>query len=338
MKTLFIGLNWLGDVIISFPALHAAHQAGHQISILTRTNLAQVYSLFPAPARLYHLLTDLAWWQQLPLLKTIRSQHFDQIIVLPRSWRTAFLSFLCGGKERIGYPGDGRSIWLSRVPPLPDGWTSLHERDLYQHLISTMGSFPPEGKLPLPRPLVPDEVTRILEKFHIPLNVPYAVLAPGAAFGTGKRWPLDRFQELAGRIVQKYQWNIIATGSASEKILTRTISGSLGNKGFDLGGKTSLAELATILQNARFLVANDSGTMHLGSFLRTPLVVPIGPTDPVRTGPLSPGVRLVKASTDHPPCRRRECPRGDHQCMNSISVERIICALADLLQESHQPQ
>jgi len=103
----------------------------------------------------------------------------------------------------------------------------------------------------------------------------------------------------------------------------------------NLAGRTSLNELFALLSGARLLACNDSGTMHLGAALGTPLVVPVGPTDMVRTGPMSAHAAIVRGRPcpGGAPCRRRECRYGTRVCMESVSVEAVTAAADSLLEK-----
>ncbi len=319
MKVLVVGLNWMGDVIMSFPAIHQC-SAGKQtaVHILTRPHLADLYKLHGGIERIWEVDTKNKLWYNIEIFGKVRRERFDRILVFPRSFRSAFTAFLCGGKERIGFVGEFRNFLLNRSIPIPDNISGIHESGLYKKL--TAGAGFADTTLPFcPVGFPSEKVEGIRKRFGLPRNDPFAVFAPGAAFGEAKRWNTSGFAELAKALVKKTGFFAVTTGSVAESRLTAEVAGAATDRIYDLGGKTSIEDLAVLLSNARLVVANDSGTMHLAALFNTPLVVPVGPTDMTRTGPMSENHILVHGNSCIPPCRKRECARGDHRCMSSIT-------------------
>lgn len=325
-SVLVLGLNWLGDVVMSFPALQkAARAAGGSIDVLTRPHLADLYRIHPGVKKIWAVDTRQAFWKFLPMLRCIRQKQYSNILVLPKSFHLGFLAFLCGGKQRTGFAGEGRNFFLHRPVDLPRDFQQWHESKLHEFLVDAahVGDSDYQGS-PLGKIHLDDRRLGISMADRVPLSSGgYTVLAPGAAFGNAKRWPADRFAELGRRLHQTSKMQVIVTGSAAEVPLTARVAGAVGHTAIDLGGRTSLLELISLLSRARLVVANDSGTMHVASLLRRPLIVPVGSTDMKRTGPSSDQATLIQGDICDPPCRKPDCQRGDHRCMNSISVDRV---------------
>lgn len=338
MKTLFFGLNWIGDVVMSFPALAAAaRQDGEPVDVLTRPALAPVYSLSPAVGEIIGLDTKRPFWHLLPELIAVRKRRYDRIVILPRSFRSAFLAFLSGSARRRGFSGEGRGILLNDAVPLPTWAESIHESHLHLALAGTL--FP--ANKPMDEYAAFSERTSVdtgtaiaaLQKLGLNSMSDYIVIAPGAAFGEIKRWHAERFAALGRHLRDRHGLTIAVSGSPSESHLTRSIVRDIGVGAVDLAGRTSLQDLFGLLSGARLLASNDSGTMHLGAALGTPLVVPVGPTDMARTGPMSERVAIVRGlpCPGGAPCRRRECRFGTRLCMESVSVEAVTAAADSLL-------
>lgn len=339
MKTLFFGLNWIGDVVMSFPALAlAAKQSGEPVDVLTRPALAPLYSLSPAVGRVIALDTRNPFWKLFPELIEIRKRWYDRIVVLPRSFRSAFLAFLCGGRRRRGFTGEGRGIFLSEALPLPAWADTVHESHLHLALAAKTApdTRPPDGPAVLPELnfIATETAAATRMKFGLNDSLKYTVIAPGAAFGEIKRWPAERFTALGIHLRNRYGLTIAVSGSPAEASLTSGIAASIGAGAVDLAGRTSLSELFDIVSGSRLLACNDSGTMHLGAALNVPLLVPVGPTDMNRTGPMSGRASIVRGlpCPGGAPCRRRECRLGTRVCMESVSVEAVVAAADSLLQ------
>jgi len=332
MKVLIIGLNWVGDIIMSFPAIKkAAQSAGNRVDVVTRPHLSYLYSLNPSVDRIWEIDNRLPFWKTISNCLRVRKQKYDLIITLPGSFRSAFSAFLCGGNTRTGFKGEFRGLLLNRAFSLPELSERRHESELYSNLVELSGL---SGADTFLRPPLLDEnhVESVLSKYGLSTIGNFVVIAPGAAYGEAKRWPVDRFANLAEAINRRYGFFVIATGVANESNLTARVVANIGNQGIDLGGKTTLEDMTFIISRARLLVANNSGTMHLGAMLDIPLVVPMGPTDMIRTGPMTCKAVLLKGKACAPRCKNRVCTRPDHPCMTSISVASAMDGVMNLLE------
>jgi heptosyltransferase-2 len=228
-----------------------------------------------------------------------------------------------------------RSLLLNQAIDKPHNFKQMHESDLHFMLVKAAGLASEKPALPLYKPEA-EQLQQVLARFGLGEQQTYMVLAPGAAFGSAKRWQPEKFAELASLISGAYEVPVVLTAGSNETELTRQICEEARGKLVDTAGQTSLSELACLLSGARALVCNDSGTMHLGALCGTPTVVPVGPTDMTRTGPLNPG--FVAVSTDicpQAPCRQRICPRQDHICMQNISAMAVFAELQLLLGDNH---
>jgi heptosyltransferase-2 len=331
MKVLFIGLNWLGDIIMSMPAIMSAAEQ-HEVHVLTRPHLKTVYELFEQISAIHPIANNGPIISSIQKLRRLKSESFDQVIVLPDSIRTAISAWVIGAKS-IGYKTQGRGIFLSEAIEKPHNFVSLHESLLHYELVKYAGLADKMAALPKLN-FSREQLDELLRKLGIESSRPYFLLAPGAAFGSAKRWPPEKFSQLANLLCQNSDALILVSGSSSEKDLAREIAGT-NERIRSIAGLTDLKELAMILSAAKAMVANDSGTMHLAAVFDTPTVIPVGPTDMQRTGSLSHKVRYVYGREKCPigPCRKKVCPRADHVCMNTISAEMVFESLRQLTGE-----
>ena len=333
MKTIIIGLNWLGDIVMSLPTIAAAVAAG-SVHVVTRPHLADAYKISGLPLAIHPVETDANPFAVISQLKPLRSLEADLVIVLPDSLRAAFVARCCFGNHSVGFATQLRSFLLDQAVTKPADYQKLHEADLY-FMLGQAAGLPVQQRPALPRTSFSDNfINRLKSRLNLEGN--FLVVAPGAAFGAAKRWPPARFSALVSLLVEKYALTIIVTGSASEQSITAEICRAAPQKTIDAAGKTSLPELSCLLSCAQGLVCNDSGTMHLAAPFAIPTVVPVGPTDMLRTGPLNPNFIAVSQQTVCPqaPCRQKTCPRGDHLCMESITPEAVLEAMGKLLRKS----
>jgi len=170
---------------------------------------------------------------------------------------------------------------------------------------------------------------------------PVVGLFPGAN-GPSRRWPVERFGDLAGRLGRAGAV-VLVFGGPGDRGSTADVAGRGGDRVLDLGGRTTLEELAGGLRSCDLLVTNDTGPMHLAAALGAPVLALEGPADLRQTRPLGRRVRLV-GRFDLPcvPCVKNACPRrgagyvlprARRECMYLIEVDEVEAAVNEMLSE-----
>ena len=202
----------------------------------------------------------------------------------------------------------------------------------YLDLIHSLGLkiSPPMISLPLTEE-EKESAKEFLLSLSIGLNRPLVVLNPGAAYGQAKRWPLEKFAELAKKLQKTKKADILIVGSSHEDQLCESIVSLMPEKPRNLAGKTSLRMLAAIISYSDLFVTNDSGPMHMANALKIPVVAIFGPTDPKITGPFQEPSVVIKKDPPCWPCSYRECP-FDHRCMMDIEPEEVYQASLKFLE------
>lgn len=327
MKILFIGLNWLGDVVMSLPAMIAAAEK-HEVHVLTRPNLAEIYHLTNCFSGIHKIATNGPILTGIRKISQLKTEEFDKIVVLPDSIRAAIISWICVG-DSIGYNTQSRKMFLTRAIEKPENFKEIHESRLHFDLVKASGIASEISPLPHLE-FSQADWQAVSDRLGLDGEKTFYILAPGAAFGAAKRWPAESFARLAKMLSEKENAQILVTGSNSEKEIAESIVYGKATK--SIAGMTSLRELAMVISKAKAMVANDSGTMHLAALFGTPTIVPVGPTDMVRTGSLSKNVRYIYGSEKCPdaPCRMKLCHRDDHICMRSITAKMVLSAIENL--------
>ncbi len=244
----------------------------------------------------------------------------DAAVLFPNSFRTAILVHRAGVQERWGYRTSFRGALLTFAPPAP---SEVHQAAYYQHLTTAIGA--PAGPL-FARLDVGDGNRRaahaLLTKVGWDGERPLVGLAPGAAYGTAKRWPPSAYAELATAISRDGALPVLVGGPADRDAGIEVISALKQDaQAVNLIGQTDLQTLAGVLASCRTLVSNDSGAMHVASAVGIPVTAIFGPTDETATHPIGSGSSTVLT---HPvwcrPFMLRDCPL-DHRCMTGIRVE-----------------
>ncbi len=352
--------NWVGDAVMCTPALAALRQKypGKCISLLAVDrvvdcflNNPSVNEITPLPGR-----KRLSYWSK---ALEFRRKKYDMAVLFPNSFSSALLFRISGASRICGYCRDGRGFMLTNGVEVTEKLLKSHHAEYYFHLIKSLpylkdkpADTRPGGKGKSENALIAEtngdpanpvwvvtdkerkEAEEILQKNRIIPENPLIGVSPGATFGPAKKWPPERFGEVADKLVRKYSAEVLVFGKDAD---TETVSAvcnkiKAGNA-LNLAGKTNLRQLGALLSMCRIFLTNDSGAMHIASAVKIPVIAIFGSTDPWRTGPLGNGHRVIYKKLDCSPCFKRKCPRGDYRCLHKIKVEDVFAAAEELLKD-----
>ncbi len=312
--------NHLGDALMARPFLRAL-RAGAPAARITAVGPEPLLALL-GPDR--HWDDTVAWPlapQAWPALCTPRA---DAAFVLPPSFSSAYFAWRSGARERVGWPGEGRSPLLTRVVRRP-AHGELHLAGEYLALLGIPAGLPAALDIP---PFAPtaDGERQAEELLGGPEAAarPFAVLAPGAIYGPAKRWPLDSFLALA-RQLEGRGLRIVACGGAAEGGTCAALVRAAGGDALSLAGRTSLAGQAALCRRAAVVVSNDSGMAHLAAAVGAPAVAIFGSTSSAWTAPLGPAVVVVQRPPVCSPCFARTCRIG-YLCLKAVDVDSVVGA------------
>lgn len=320
--------NWLGDIVMTLPAtwqLRRLLPSGVPLHVLCRGSLAPVWQAAP-------WIDGIIAMQGSHLTSSecaaVRHHNFGLGVVMPNSFGSAWDLFRCRLPIRIGRAGNLRSWLLTcRLPAWRrgEGEGRWHQLSYYLELMRPFGTPQFTAECP-PLRVAPD----FAAGHHITKGGGWIALAPGAAFGPAKQWPLENYIAVA-RHCQNRGMRVVVIGAGREmplgEAIVRAVPGTL-----DLTGRTSLPELMSILANVGQVVANDSGTMHLAAALGTPGTALFASTDPAATGPIGAPWQLIVANVPCRPCLQRSCPLsgGEHyRCMRELPASAVLDCLKE---------
>src|SRR6185436_13210802 len=182
-----------------------------------------------------------------------------------------------------------------------------------------------------------ERARQLLREIGLDIDEPFVVIAPGAAYGRAKQWLPERFAELAHRIISDRGWSVVMVGAKVDRATCDDIArrmpktGTRINRLIDFSGKSDLPTLAGILSQARAVVSNDSGAMHLAAAVGTKVIAIFGPTNErapalLSAGPQAPAPVVITHEVFCRPCMLRECPI-DHRCMRRITASEVFDAV-----------
>ncbi len=377
-RLLVFAPNWLGDAVMAVPCLEALRRyyPAADVCVAARAHLAPLFEMVAGVGEVIPLRQAGpagGWFSALQDARRLRDGRFEVAILLPNSFRAAWIASRTRIPERWGYAADLRSRWLTQSVTRVRGG---HQVEYYQRLLRGLGIV--EGKSAeaaaesaLARPIhldVPgvarDWARETLTARGWTAGTPLVGMAPGAAYGTAKQWPPDRFAQLAAQLDREGVRTVLVGSGADKAVCDAIERGATSHLAprtshfvMNLVGATDLKQLAAVMAECRTFVSNDSGAMHLAAAVGGPVVAIFGSTNETETAPLpSPETRpgldsnsaygagaktdmrpgfishaIVATAEWCRPCMLRECPI-EHRCMTAIGVERVLAEVQKRLE------
>jgi heptosyltransferase I len=243
--------------------------------------------------------------------RDLRAKQFDLVLDLQGLFRSGWMAWQTGAPIRVGFANAREFAWAFYTHRVPIATMEQHAIERYLTLAETIGC--PRG--PVDFTFNTDDATRQSVTAMLSGIENFAVLLPGTNWET-KRWPVEKFAAMAKSLRERFSLKIITVGGPDDVQLSTQIPADL-----DLTAKTTLRQLVALLEKSSLVVANDSGPMHIASALGKPLVVPFGPTNPIRTGPYARPDSVIRLDIPCSPCYSRRC---SHQsCLKMLEVEPV---------------
>jgi heptosyltransferase-2 len=335
-KILIRAANWLGDAVMSLPAIRAVRDAfpGAHLTVLARAAVADLYAREASVDTV-----TLSAGSRREAAAGLRQESFDCAILLPNSFDTALAVWMARIPRRIGYRRDGRGWLLTEAitPPEP-GEIPRHERFYYLELLRRAGiihEYPACAEIRLDgREAARAAGREALCAAGVPAeDAPVIGVSPGAAYGDAKRWLPERFAETAMQVAREQSASVALFGAAADRELCASLAETIRAAGIavrNYAGETTLRQFIDLAAACRLFLTNDSGAMHIASALGVPTVTVFGATDDTATGPTGAWARVVREQVECSPCLLRACPI-DHRCMTRVTTDRVTSVALDLM-------
>jgi heptosyltransferase-2 len=308
-------VNWVGDAVMSLPAVKGIRKLhpDSKISILAKQKVADVFKWEKSIDEI--ILYKEGLKGKIQTIKELKKRKFKRAYLLQNAFDAALIAFLARIPERVGWDRDFRRLLLTHPVPYNREDRKMHHIDYFFEIPKR---FNPSLTLDYPW-INPSLEKRLSARKELKnLKKPLLAVAPGAKYGSTKKWGTENFTEIAKRFTEEYG-SVIVLGGEGEGLKVDMPDV------YDFTGKTSLSELISFISECDLLLCNDSGIMHLGYATGVPLVAIFGSTSPELTGPPRFAGRVIKASVECSPCFKNSCP--DIRCMKSIKVEEVWDAL-----------
>lgn len=346
-KILVRAPNWIGDQVLAYPFFHFLREA------YPGSKITSVCVEWVADLQFKNLIDEVfvlpksktpGWIDRFKAVdegaKILREKGpWDLAFSLPNSISSAWLLYRSGARERVGYAVEGRGLLLTRALR----WNAdpaVHRSQAYLDLLPSQvkpqmrardfWGAPPENEFEPARP-------GILQKFEsekawpdampiTPPGEPYWVLGPGAQ-AESRRWPLERYADVARKIHQSTGWLGIIVGGKKEEPLAEMLLSDPSLKLKSEVGTRSIVRLHRLLKGAQFTLCNESGLAHVAALCGSPVQIVTGAADPRRTRPLGPGKVQVKVNpVECWPCEKNVCAQPPSQfikCLRGIFPDEI---------------
>lgn len=270
-------------------------------------------------------------------LRTVRRLKVlgpDLAVVPHRSVRSGLLAASSGAPERVGFDESGGSLFLSRRVRYR---ARPHEVERLADLAVAVGAPPPVGRVGF-QVRVPSEGSREVDNLLTARGLAsedgLVVLAPGSRWPT-KRWPAERFGEVAAALSRDLGFAPVVTGAGDEREAGRAAAGAAGPSAVDLTGQLSLAGWVGLIARASVVISNDSASAHVAAGVGTPVVAVFGPTVPAQGfAPYADLSVVVESPVRCRPCGRHgaeRCRLGTLACMEAVGTTAVVDAARSIL-------
>lgn len=331
MKILVRGTNWIGDNVMSVPALKLLRRSFPEAAISLATQ-----------GWAEGLYRDADFIDELVILddsghspKSVREQSkklkqgvYDASLLFTNSFGSALVARLAGIPKRYGYAGEARGFLLTEAFPKPAWKGERHEvyyyLDIAKRSVSALGKMPAESEPDISIPVSAERRKKAREKLGKERLDPSRKII---AFGAGsqnsraKRWMPDRFAAVADSLSNGTGSQTILLGSKADGAASAEVAKAMRTKALDLTGETELDEAVAVIAESDLLISNDMGLAHVAAAVGTPVVTIFGPTNHLTTAPW--GGTVVREPVDCSPCMLRDCPI-DHRCMTRVAPGTVI--------------
>jgi len=362
-RILVIRLDLIGDLVLSLTAVRALKctYPAAQIDLLAipasakvaqfDPNLSEIITYDPNIWRRPKALFQPKNWRAAgQIRRQLRARHYDLAVSVYANW-AAVIAVLSGAKRRVGYASEGYPGFMT--DSIPGGipgrlrhrspLDNKHEVDYCLALAQAAGAtITPADRIP--RLYVDEqtcqEVEQLLLHEGFQPHKPLIACHINSNNGQSKRWPIPYWATLIDRLIREEGAQVVLTGAPGDLPQIENVTHRLSKQPINLAGKTSLTQLAALLQRADLLISGDSGPLHMGVACGTPIVGIYGPTNPSLAGPVSPDATVLRSEIWCSPCYNAQdtadCRFYTTQCMKNITPSQVFEVVQTKLTNNNQ--
>jgi heptosyltransferase-2 len=325
------GTNWVGDSLMTIPALRALRRVlpDAHITLVIRPGTKGIFSeadfideiLVYDRKNAFSIVAQVREWKR---------RKFDLAVLFQNAFEAALIPFLAGVPLRLGYATESRQALLTHPLPLPEWRHDRHEVFYYLYLVTALEQMlfgrsviceaEPDASIQISEARKA-QTAELLRAYGVSEADAVVAICPGSINSRAKRWPAESYALLADRLIESKR-RVLFIGSKDETDVSEDVTRRMRQKPIVLTGKTTLDQITAVLDRADLIVTNDTGPAHIGAALGRPTIVIFGPTNPLTTRPFAPEAVILRHPPDCAPCMLRDCPI-DHRCMTAITVDEV---------------
>lgn len=343
---LCVRLDYLGDVLMTTPAIRALHESipGTHITLLT--------SAIGTAAAHYIPDIDDAIVYQAPWLKhserhtreedfamieTLAARRFDAAVIFTVYSQSplpaAMLCHLAGIPLRLAHCRENPYALLTHWVAETEPHNKLrHEVRRQLDLVAAIGAQSRDERLVFCVPQTDmQRMCRLLDEIGINREKPWIIMHPGAS-AASRRYPPEYMTAAARELSERLPCRVILTGSSEEAPLAEHIAAQVPHS-HSLAGQLQLGELAALIGLTPLLISNNTGPVHLAAALGTPVVDLYALTNP-QHAPWKVASRVLYHDVPCRFCYKSVCPEGHHRCLTEVSPSQVVSAALELLQQT----
>lgn len=310
-KILVISLSNIGDVILTFPVIDILLRdfPEAEISVVIGPKTPSLFEKNPHIKHMYiyikkHTLVWIFKW-----LRVLRKEKFDLVVDL----RHTMLPLLLMIPHRT-------SLIRKKVG-------DIHMKDKHLNVLKAVHPFTKESDVKYCFNIDEQDdhyVVQLLSKSVVG-EKPFVVIAPGAA-DKNKCWDAKHFTHVVDYLNLDKQFGVIFIGDEHDGKIVENIQKDMKGQSVDLCGKLTLSQLGIVISRCQGMVSNDSGPMHIASYLNKPIITIYGPTDPKKYGPWSNKCFAVRSNKECDACLNPK-QKMPHRCMDNVDVNEVVGAI-----------
>lgn len=337
-RILIVRLDRIGDVLLSTPVIKAIRDAcpDSHIAMMVRPYARDIVEGNPYLNEV--IVYDKSGDEKslagnLRFVKKLKDERFDLAVILHPTQRTHLIAACAGIPVRVGYDKKYGFLLTKRIPHAKQ-FGLKHEIDYTLDILRYIGIEPADRTLHMP--ISGSSELKVKELFNgsgIKDTDTVVAINPGASCPS-KRWKAENFAKVAGSLIDKHGVKIVIISGRDDRAFGNRVASLLGNRCLDLSGKTSVADLASVLKRARLFISNDSGPVHIACAVGTPVVAIFGRSDrglsPERWGPSGSRDIVVHKDVGCGVCLAHNC-MIKFKCLEAVTVEEVCRAAERIL-------
>lgn len=277
------------------------------------------------------------------LVRELRRQRFDAILLMTNSLSTALIAWLSGIPRRIGYARDGRSWLLTDRIPLVEGNRDAKTDpciDNYLRLAEYLGCDISDRRMELAATDADRcQADALWAQIGFDASRPTAVLNTGAATADTKRWPIEHAVAAARELSQRHGMQVLIHCGPAEREIADAIEGRAGDarvRSMGCARDLPLGLSKAVIERSDLVISTDSGPRHMAVAFNKPIVTLFGSVSPALTRTYNQPETILSLGLDCQPCGQYTCPLKHARCMKDLDSHRVLAAASKIIQDSEQ--